>query len=120
MAFAPKRGPPSRWLFISGQVEETLASAECAAAPSVPGAGTGAAGVPLGDSPPGPLQDESTGEITFYMKGADVVMAGIVQYNDWLEEEVSGPGAGGPARQRPGVSLHVWRGEPPHPLSLAP
>lgn len=33
-------------------------------------------------------QDESTGEITFYMKGADVVMAGIVQYNDWLEEEV--------------------------------
>lgn len=34
------------------------------------------------------LQDESTGEITFYMKGADVVMAGIVQYNDWLEEEV--------------------------------
>ena len=24
------------------------------------------------------------------MKGADVVMAGIVQYNDWLEEEVQG------------------------------
>lgn len=23
------------------------------------------------------------------MKGADVVMAGIVRYNDWLEEEVS-------------------------------
>jgi hypothetical protein len=22
------------------------------------------------------------------MKGADVVMSGIVQYNDWLEEEV--------------------------------
>ncbi|ERE70332.1 putative phospholipid-transporting ATPase IIB [Cricetulus griseus] len=36
------------------------------------------------------LQDESTGEITFYMKGADVVMAGIVQYNDWLEEELEG------------------------------
>lgn len=35
------------------------------------------------------FQDESTGEITFYMKGADVVMSGIVQYNDWLEEEVS-------------------------------
>lgn len=34
-------------------------------------------------------QDESTGEITFYMKGADVMMAGIVQYNDWLEEEVT-------------------------------
>uniref|UniRef100_A0A673UBM4 Phospholipid-transporting ATPase n=1 Tax=Suricata suricatta TaxID=37032 RepID=A0A673UBM4_SURSU len=33
------------------------------------------------------VRDESTGEITFYMKGADVVMAGIVQYNDWLEEE---------------------------------
>ncbi|EPQ07755.1 Putative phospholipid-transporting ATPase IIA [Myotis brandtii] len=33
------------------------------------------------------VRDESTGEITFYIKGADVVMAGIVQYNDWLEEE---------------------------------
>uniref|UniRef100_A0A3Q2XR57 Phospholipid-transporting ATPase n=1 Tax=Hippocampus comes TaxID=109280 RepID=A0A3Q2XR57_HIPCM len=33
------------------------------------------------------VRDESNGEITFYMKGADVVMAGIVQYNDWLEEE---------------------------------
>ncbi|XP_055249682.1 probable phospholipid-transporting ATPase IIA isoform X2 [Moschus berezovskii] len=33
------------------------------------------------------VRDESTGEITFYMKGADVVMAGVVQYNDWLEEE---------------------------------
>uniref|UniRef100_A0A8C1KZR4 Phospholipid-transporting ATPase n=1 Tax=Cyprinus carpio TaxID=7962 RepID=A0A8C1KZR4_CYPCA len=33
------------------------------------------------------VRDESTGEITFYLKGADVVMAGIVQYNDWLEEE---------------------------------
>lgn len=29
-----------------------------------------------------------TGEITFYLKGADVVMSGIVQYTDWLEEEV--------------------------------
>ncbi len=34
------------------------------------------------------LKDEKTGEIVFYMKGADVVMASIVQYNDWLEEEV--------------------------------
>lgn len=34
------------------------------------------------------VQEESTGEITFYMKGADVAMASIVQYNDWLEEEV--------------------------------
>ena len=33
------------------------------------------------------VREESTGEITFYLKGADVVMAGIVQYNDWLEEE---------------------------------
>ncbi|KAJ6664412.1 hypothetical protein lerEdw1_007069, partial [Lerista edwardsae] len=33
------------------------------------------------------VRDESTGEITFYIKGADVVMASIVQYNDWLEEE---------------------------------
>lgn len=33
-------------------------------------------------------QEESTGDITFYMKGADVAMASIVQYNDWLEEEV--------------------------------
>lgn len=35
------------------------------------------------------LQDESTSEITFYMKGADAVMSTIVQYNDWLEEEVT-------------------------------
>ncbi|CAH1785189.1 unnamed protein product [Owenia fusiformis] len=33
------------------------------------------------------IKDEQTGEITFYMKGADVVMVTIVQYNDWLEEE---------------------------------
>ncbi|KTG02080.1 hypothetical protein cypCar_00040130 [Cyprinus carpio] len=31
--------------------------------------------------------EEATGDITFYMKGADVAMARIVQYNDWLEEE---------------------------------
>lgn len=31
--------------------------------------------------------DELIGEIMFYMKGVDVVMVGIVQYNDWLEEE---------------------------------
>ncbi|XP_053427308.1 probable phospholipid-transporting ATPase IIB isoform X4 [Nycticebus coucang] len=34
-----------------------------------------------------PDEDESTAEITFYMKGADVAMSTIVQYNDWLEEE---------------------------------
>ena len=34
------------------------------------------------------VRDKSTGEILFYMKGADVVMSTIVQYNDWLMEEV--------------------------------
>ena len=34
------------------------------------------------------LQEDKTGEIVFYMKGADIVMSTIVQYNDWLEEEV--------------------------------
>ena len=34
------------------------------------------------------LQDDQTGEFLFYMKGADTVMSTIVQYNDWLEEEV--------------------------------
>ena len=29
------------------------------------------------------------------MKGADTVMSSIVQYNDWLEEEVMTPGRGG-------------------------
>ncbi|XP_014680758.1 PREDICTED: probable phospholipid-transporting ATPase IIB [Priapulus caudatus] len=33
------------------------------------------------------LKEHGTGEITFYLKGADVVMATIVQYNDWLDEE---------------------------------
>lgn len=33
------------------------------------------------------VKDSQTGEITFYLKGADVVMATIVQYNDWLNEE---------------------------------
>ena len=33
------------------------------------------------------VRDHSTGEITFYEKGADAVMSQIVQYNDWLEEE---------------------------------
>ncbi|KAJ4480845.1 protein transporter [Lentinula aciculospora] len=33
------------------------------------------------------VRDHSTGEITFLLKGADVVMARIVQRNDWLEEE---------------------------------
>ena len=33
------------------------------------------------------VKEEETGEITFYMKGADVVMTTIVKFNDWLEEE---------------------------------
>ncbi|GAA5973557.1 hypothetical protein JCM11641_007117 [Rhodosporidiobolus odoratus] len=33
------------------------------------------------------VRDRHSGEITFYQKGADVVMAKIVAYNDWLEEE---------------------------------
>lgn len=33
------------------------------------------------------VKERSSGEISFLQKGADVVMAGIVQRNDWLEEE---------------------------------
>lgn len=33
------------------------------------------------------VKDSQTGEIIFYLKGADVVMSSIVQYNDWLTEE---------------------------------
>lgn len=33
------------------------------------------------------VKDKRTGGITLYMKGADTVMASIVQYNDWLDEE---------------------------------
>ncbi|TKY85994.1 hypothetical protein EX895_004819 [Sporisorium graminicola] len=33
------------------------------------------------------IRERSTGEITFYQKGADVVMAKIVAQNDWLDEE---------------------------------
>lgn len=33
------------------------------------------------------VQDTVTGELTFYLKGADMVMTSIVQYNDWLSEE---------------------------------
>jgi phospholipid-translocating ATPase len=33
------------------------------------------------------VRDRDSGEITFYQKGADVVMAPIVQFNDWLDEE---------------------------------
>lgn len=33
------------------------------------------------------FQEELTGEIVLYIKGADTVMASMVEYNDWLEEE---------------------------------
>ncbi|XP_022186927.2 probable phospholipid-transporting ATPase IIB isoform X1 [Nilaparvata lugens] len=33
------------------------------------------------------VKDAQSGEITFYLKGADMVMASIVQYTDWLDEE---------------------------------
>jgi phospholipid-translocating ATPase len=35
------------------------------------------------------VRDTVSGEITFLQKGADVVMAKIVQRNDWLEEETA-------------------------------
>ena len=35
------------------------------------------------------VRDNQTGDITFLQKGADVVMAKIVQRNDWLEEETA-------------------------------
>jgi phospholipid-translocating ATPase len=34
------------------------------------------------------IKDKQTNEIIFYLKGADTVMQPIVQYNDWLNEEV--------------------------------
>eukprot|EP00180_Rhodochaete_pulchella_P000532 Plantae.Rhodophyta-Rhodochaete_pulchella.ctg1382.p1 GENE.Plantae.Rhodophyta-Rhodochaete_pulchella.ctg1382~~Plantae.Rhodophyta-Rhodochaete_pulchella.ctg1382.p1 ORF type:complete len:816 (+),score=159.98 Plantae.Rhodophyta-Rhodochaete_pulchella.ctg1382:177-2450(+) len=33
------------------------------------------------------VKDQDTGLVTLYVKGADSVMAKIVRYNDWLEEE---------------------------------
>jgi phospholipid-translocating ATPase len=35
------------------------------------------------------VRDTTSGELTFLQKGADVVMARIVQRNDWLEEETA-------------------------------
>ncbi|KAI0027749.1 hypothetical protein K488DRAFT_90492 [Vararia minispora EC-137] len=35
------------------------------------------------------VRDDITGDVTFYQKGADVVMGKIVQRNDWLEEETA-------------------------------
>ncbi|KAL3998137.1 phospholipid-translocating P-type ATPase flippase family protein [Acanthocheilonema viteae] len=35
------------------------------------------------------VKDETSDEISLLMKGADTIIAGMVQYNDWLEEECS-------------------------------
>jgi phospholipid-translocating ATPase len=35
------------------------------------------------------VRDEHTDEVSLIMKGADTVMAQMVQYNDWLDEECS-------------------------------
>ena len=35
------------------------------------------------------VRDTASGELSFLQKGADVVMAHIVQCNDWLEEEMA-------------------------------
>ncbi|GFY46628.1 probable phospholipid-transporting ATPase IIB [Trichonephila inaurata madagascariensis] len=40
------------------------------------------------------VKEESSGDITFFMKGGDVVMSSIVQYNDWLDEECGNIGEG--------------------------
>lgn len=58
------------------------------------------------------IRDRQTGEITFYQKGADVVMAKIVVYNDWLEEECGNMAREGlrtlvMARKR--LSEETWR-----------
>ncbi|KAG6910363.1 hypothetical protein DXG01_011078 [Tephrocybe rancida] len=57
------------------------------------------------------VRDRQTGEITFLQKGADVVMAKIVQRNDWLEEETANMAREGlrtlvMARKRLGVQLY--------------
>ena len=35
------------------------------------------------------VRDRQTDEIIFYLKGADIIMQNIIQYNDWLIEECS-------------------------------
>ncbi|KAF5376750.1 hypothetical protein D9615_007897 [Tricholomella constricta] len=57
------------------------------------------------------VRDRKTSEITFLQKGADVVMAKIVQRNDWLEEETANMAREGlrtlvMARKRIGAQLY--------------
>ncbi|GAA5987421.1 hypothetical protein JCM5350_002754 [Sporobolomyces pararoseus] len=59
------------------------------------------------------IRDRQTQEITFFQKGADVVMARIVVYNDWLEEECGNMAREGlrtlvMARKR--LSEESWKG----------
>ncbi|GAA5862675.1 hypothetical protein JCM3774_001882, partial [Rhodotorula dairenensis] len=59
------------------------------------------------------VRDRQSGEITFYQKGADVVMARIVAYNDWLEEECGNMACEGlrtlvVARRR--LTEEAWKG----------
>ena len=58
------------------------------------------------------VRDTQSGEITFLQKGADVVMARIVQRNDWLEEETANMAREGlrtlvMARKRLSASLYA-------------
>uniref|UniRef100_A0A069DX33 Phospholipid-transporting ATPase n=2 Tax=Triatominae TaxID=70999 RepID=A0A069DX33_9HEMI len=41
------------------------------------------------------VKDRGTGQITFYLKGADVVMSLIILYSEWLDEEVANMGREG-------------------------
>ena len=34
------------------------------------------------------VKNSTNAEITFYVKGADIVMSKIVEHNDWLSEEI--------------------------------
>ncbi|KAF9259302.1 phospholipid-translocating P-type ATPase [Marasmius fiardii PR-910] len=69
------------------------------------------------------VKDAATGEITFYQKGADVVMAPIVQRNDWLEEECGNMAREGlrtlvVARKRLGPSTYAGFKEAYHTASV--
>ncbi|KAG7087819.1 hypothetical protein E1B28_013759 [Marasmius oreades] len=69
------------------------------------------------------VRDTSTSEITFYQKGADVVMSRIVQRNDWLEEECGNMAREGlrtlvVARKRLGASTYQSFKEAYHQASI--
>ncbi|KAF9529869.1 aminophospholipid-transporting P-type ATPase [Crepidotus variabilis] len=69
------------------------------------------------------VRDASTSEITFYLKGADVVMSRIVQRNDWLEEETANMAREGlrtlvVARKRLSASLYAEFEKAHHEASI--